>query len=117
MTAKNRGVRLARSAEKPIEKRNESGAEIGEHWAKSGDGRARFVFVEQRVVRRSVAADGLSFLFLERDDLVEPRGEALPVALFSGVSPVHLRQRSDASQFLDQFLRQFHRPIVKSAPF
>ena len=81
---------------------------------------ARFVVVQERVVRDAVASpaaatEGGRLFALESDDLFEPRAECLKLGFLASFDPVVLGQGGDARNLFNQLFGEFGGPIVASA--
>ncbi len=79
---------------------------------------ARFVVIQQSVVRdASAAAECCGLFSFQGDNLLEPGSEGLKMRFLTSVDPIVLRQRGDAGNLFNQLFGQLGGSIVASASF
>ena len=87
-------------------------ASVGEQLANFSRGRARLIFVEQRIVWMVRKSDGGGFLPLQADNSFQPRTKQSEFVRLPRFLPDALGLRRDAGQLLHQILGQFGGPVV-----
>ncbi len=105
-------VRPPRAGSDRGHKRHQLLAQSAQCGGDFGGLRARFEFIEQRIVRLIVVTNRRGFLPLQLDRPLQQRPEPREVVRLAGLDPQLLAQHRQLCQLFDQRLRQLRLPFV-----